>query len=249
MFRKILYISIITAGLTACNESDTVATKTDSLVQTGINDLILQTSFNTEKLTGVYTGSFDDSPISLSINYVSGKNVSGYNVHKGLKRNMKGTIEAFGTRFKLLLDEPGDNQYDGHFELFVDTTSFSGKGTWEPKNDKAASKKTFSFTKDKAENEGLVNIWVDSLGRYLELKQDGGAKFSYYRGKGTAQEQLDEFTGNWQQKKDSVVLFWQKNVVFPSRRSAFFIRREKYDTAYFITSLSADSVEWSMAMP
>ncbi|MEO7309425.1 MAG: hypothetical protein ABIX01_03430 [Chitinophagaceae bacterium] len=236
----------------ACNSTNTVDVKTDSLVNTGINDLVLNSTFDVQQLKGLYAGSFEGTPISISINYVSGKNVSGYNVHKGLKRNMRGSLEPFGSQVKLELDEPGNNRFDGHFELFIDTASFAGKGTWKPKNDSTLKTKDFSFTKNKEEGYNqLVALWSDTLNRSIQLKSDGAAVFAYYTGKGTPQEQLQNFGGNWQQKGDSVIVFWQPNPIFPSRRSSFFVIKEKFDndTTTYLRSLKGEKVEWLNEAP
>jgi len=241
-----------TALLIACNSQKTTDVQADSMISTGIGDLVLHTTFDAGKLKGLYTGMFDGTPISISINYISGKNVSGYNVHKGLKRNMRGSLETFGSQMKVMLDEPGNNQFDGHFVLFIDTTSFTGKGTWEPKNDAALKRKDFNFTKNKEEayNE-LAATWADTLNRTLLLKPDRSAMFSYFTGKGTASEQMENIGGNWQQKKDSVIVYWQPNTLFPSRRSSFFIMREKMegDTVLYLKGLKGEQSEWFNEAP
>lgn len=249
---KIFTGIVAIAFLASCNNATTTTTevKTDSLINSGVNDILLQTNFEIEKLKGLYSGSFDGSPISISINYVSGKNVSGYNVHKGLKRNMRGTMEPFGTQIKLLLDEPGNNRFDGHFEMFIDTASFSGKGTWKPKNDTSLRTKDFSFTKNKvaAYNEAQ-GYWADTANTYrsIDLKFDGTAVYSYYENKGKPNEQLESILGSWQQKNDSVIIFWQPNKTFPSRRSSLFMLREKYDndTSLIFTGLKGENTFWS----
>src|ERR1700755_3101560 len=45
------------------------------------------------KAMGTYTGSLDNKDlITLVINYISGKTVSGYDIHKGLRRNVNGEL-------------------------------------------------------------------------------------------------------------------------------------------------------------
>lgn len=248
-------ITIITFIIFACNNQASTSeatTKTDSLAHTGIDDVVLNSGYDVTQLKGLYSGSFDGTPISISINYVSGKNVSGYNVHKGLKRNIRGTLEPMGSQFKLMLDEPGSNKYDGHFELFIDTASYKGQGTWVPKNDSTLKKKTFAFTRQpKQEFNELAATWSDSLNRILDLKEDGAAVFNYYINKGKPQEQLESFGGNWQQKKDSILIYWQPNTVFPSRRSGFKIMYEhsENDTTRYLNGLHGENVDWYNEAP
>ena len=239
-------------GLAACNSQVVSEVSADSTINSGINELVLHSSYDPSKLIGVYTGMFDGSPISLSVNYVSGKNVSGYNVHKGLKRNMRGVLEPFGSQFKIKLDEPGNNQYDGHFELFIDTASYTGKGTWEPKNDASLKRKDFTFTRKKLDvYDEIAAAWTDTLSRTLLLKPDGAAVFSYYTSKGTVREQMENFGGNWERRKDSVIVTWQPNTIFPSRRSSFFIKKtkEENDTAYYLSGLVGETSEWVNEAP
>jgi hypothetical protein len=255
MLRFVIYV-IALAGLAACQQTkkDTTATPvTDSLAASNINDVLLNSNYDATQLQGIYTGQFDGSPISIAINYVSGKNVSGYNVHKGLKRNIRGNLEPMGRQFKLTMDEPGDNQYDGHFELFIDTASYTGQGNWTPKNDATLKKKSFTLVKKKSEDYNeLAKIWADTLSRSIQLKEDGAATFSYYVNKGTSQEQLETINGNWQQKKDSVLIFWQPNTVLTSRRSSFFINRvhsDGGDTTMYIDNLRGENADWYNEVP
>ena len=238
--------------LLACQPDATVATKVDSLSGTNIDRLVLKTTFDIQKLKGLYNGTFDGTPISISINYVNGINISGYNVHKGLKRNMRGNIEPFGSQFKLTMDEPGTNKYDGRFEIFIDTASFIGKGTWQSINDSLLKKKNFTLTKNNTDNYNqLAAAWSDSLGRILNMNMDGSTQFSYYTGKGTPQEQLQIIAGNWQEKNDSVIVFWQPNTVFPSRRSSFWIKKEKVegDSTIYINGLVGENADWLNEAP
>jgi hypothetical protein len=253
---RLFFFLFFAFAVFACNNNQSSTTETvaetDSLANTDIDNVVLNTNYDVTKLKGIYSGLFDGTPISISVNYVSGKNVSGYNVHKGLKRNIRGTLEPMGSQFKLMLDEPGSNKYDGHFELFVDTASYKGQGTWTPKNDPDLKKKTFTFARQKnVEYNDLAATWGDSLNRTMELKVDGAAVFSYYTNKGTPQEQLESFGGNWQQKQDSVFVYWQPNTVFPSRRSGFRIMYEKVegDTAKYLNGLHGEKVDWFNAAP
>jgi len=251
MFKYIFAITFF-ASFVACKSDSVPETKVDSLVSPNIDRLVLNTTFDIQKLKGIYHGSFDGTPISISINYANGINISGYNIHKGLKRNMRGNLEPFGSQFKLVLDEPGTNKYDGHFELFIDTATFEGKGSWQPKNDQSLKKKDFTFVKDKTEGYNqLASSWTDSLGRIMTMNVDGSAQFAYYTGKGTPQEQLQNIAGNWQDQKDSVIVFWQPNTIFPSRRSAFFVKREKYegDSTIYVQGLLGENMEWVNEAP
>src|SRR5687768_5018426 len=56
---------------------------------------------------GTYTGSFDDGYMTLVLNYVNGKNASGFNIHKGNRRNINGTVEHGQDGCRFIMKEPG----------------------------------------------------------------------------------------------------------------------------------------------
>jgi len=72
---------------------------------------------------GTYSGLYSKGLITLAINYISGSTASGYNLHKGLRRNINGPVELKGGQLNFVLKEPGGNPYDGTFYLSLDTAS------------------------------------------------------------------------------------------------------------------------------
>lgn len=85
---------------------------------------------------GMYNGYFGQSPIEIFLDKVEENGtVSGYSLHKGLKRPLNGTWEkaSDSTKVRFLLNEPGDNKFDGHFDLLIDSVTFEGEGLWHPK--------------------------------------------------------------------------------------------------------------------
>lgn len=71
-------------------------------------------------LQGAYSGKFKSGLMTLVINYVSGNTVSGYDLHKGVRRNVNGEIGEKDGRYVLVLKEPGGNPLDGTFYLSAD---------------------------------------------------------------------------------------------------------------------------------
>jgi hypothetical protein len=235
--------------LLACKNTTTVTQPQDSLLSTDINNLMLNTSYDVQKLRGLYSGSFDGSPISFSINYISGKNVSGYNIHKGLKRNVRGVIQPSGNSFLFTLNEPGDNKFDGSFAFSIDTTNFKGNGTWVAKNDAKLGTKKFTLAKSKInEANQILNSWADTLSNTIIINEDGQAEYQYYENDKTLKAQLQTFTGSWQQVKDTLLIFWQPNSVFPDRKSKFTLQYEKYDddTTKYLRRLKGAGKDWYM---
>ena len=179
-----------------------------------------------ETVKGIYTGNFNGSPISIVLNYVSNQHASGYNVHKGLTRNLSGTIRFANGKLQLQLAEPGNNPYDGLFSLEIDTATGKGKGAWKPL--KKGEPTSFTFTKKiLKEFEGDYDlVYTDTLSNYLSLKPDGACTFSYLTDTTEKAQQLT-IRGSYQREKGIVTIFWQKNTVFPSGKSVFRTVKEK----------------------
>ena len=102
------------------------------------NDVIIDT----------YLGKIGNKDFKLFIEKVEGVNVEGYNVTGTNKRPLKGRIvnkwtEPTGlggdyTIFKLILTEPGDDKWDGEFniDLYISDQDRHGKGSWKSFNGK-----------------------------------------------------------------------------------------------------------------
>ena len=72
-----------------------------------------------ERIKGTYIGDFKGSPIAITLNYVSNNHASGYNVHKGLTRNVSGTVEASKDGLHLVLEEPSGFNVRSFIKLSV----------------------------------------------------------------------------------------------------------------------------------
>jgi hypothetical protein len=193
-----------------------------------------------EKVKGTYIGDFKGSPIAITLNYVSDNHASGYNVHKGLTRNISGTIEATSQGLRLQLAEPGNNQYDGKFDLLIDTMNWSGKGTWTPfkKGDEAK----FSFKKQTpaSEEDQYGMTFTDSLQNYITLKPDGSCTYTYLTDTTNTGQEVT-IRGNYTKEKKTITVFWQKNEVFPQKSVFRLIETKPYkDEDYIEKSLKGE---------
>jgi outer membrane lipoprotein-sorting protein len=164
---------------------------------------------------------------------VSDNHASGYNVHKGLTRNISGTIEATADGLHLQLAEPGNNQYDGKFDFIIDTTNWMARGYWTPfkKGEEAA----FQLKKKVVlkEEEQWDMIFTDTLQNYITLKPDGSCSYTYLADTtNTGQEHT--IRGNYTREKGKVTVYWQKNNVFPQKSVFTLIETKPYKDEDYI---------------
>lgn len=169
--------------------------------------------FDTKNFEGEYVGAFGDGHIVLVLSYVQGKNVSGYNVHKGLRRNLKGSLTETDGEYRFVLNEPGDNKFDGTFDFTLNPDDFTGKGSWNP-NDKAATKaKTFTLkerVRDSSEDQ-FTGYWDGA--EMLLIKPDGIAEMEYWEPVPGKEDESEPRTlrGQWMAEGKTVTIEWPKN--------------------------------------
>lgn len=187
--------------------------------------------FDFARFEGTYGGDFGGSgDIRIAIRHAGGRHAVGYSLHKGLRRNISGDMIPAGDGFDFKLAEPGDNPYDGLFEFHIDTARFALKGKWTPAATDKLSPKTFSLARMAIDSGSNGGEWTysDSLGD-LALRPEGLCSYSYYNRKdGREVGQLITVTGNWRQEGEQLLIDWQPNSVFPSRKSTFRIFREEW---------------------
>lgn len=193
-----------------------------------------KTNFDT--LCGMYTGDFGDGFINVILTYVNDKKAIGYNVHKGLQRNISGSVVQKTTCFELTLNEPGDNEYDGVFVLVISKKDGSVDATWKANNPKISSKK-FKLKKQATKGKDSKNTveegeiteenFLDFFSNAnledgtIEFKENGIIRFSYYP-EGQENEQQEIIKGSWKfMDKKTLVVEWAKNNYFKERSMRF----------------------------
>ncbi|MEN9440401.1 MAG: hypothetical protein RLZ33_477 [Bacteroidota bacterium] len=196
---------------------------------------------NLDTLKGIYIGDFGGEDIRVIITHVGKNHIVGFNLFKGLRRNISGTYINKGDTVSMTLAEPGDDKYDGIFEMDLFTADFSIKGKWKSNSGKIASK-NFKLSKivefdyedapSKIDNSNFTNYfyWVeDSIGS-IHFDNDGSCIYSYYPKLDDVNrvEQKEEIKGSWSIKNLKVLINWQPNPIFPSRKTEFTIRNEEY---------------------
>ncbi len=220
--RSFYFLLIAAAIISSCKDKEP---ETDVKVK---GQLLVTLPIAPDKVKGTYSGDFKGSPIAITLNYVSDNHASGYNVHKGLTRNVAGTIEAKEGGLHLLLSEPGTNEYDGKFDLLIDTAKWTAKGSWKPL--KKGDETTLNLKRQSVptdENQYGTTL-MDTLGNYITLKPDGSCTYSYLTDTTNTGQQIT-VRGNYTKDKNTVTVFWQKNDAFPSQKSVFkWIEKKPY---------------------
>lgn len=206
-----------------------------------------------DTLKGLYSGNFGKSFIVLNLTYVNEHKAVGYNIHKGLQRNVSGSVTERQNDWLLVLDEPGDNPYDGVFTLEISKSDFTVKAVWKARNPKIGTK-TFTLKKvPKANNNSkeaekaneqdriifdnfvAIMSYCDSDLGDLEFKENGSVVLHHYPKTAEGQANSQEVTvkGCWRWIDGKVEMEWEDNDILESSHQAVRIEYEKEKGPYF----------------
>lgn len=182
--------------------------------------LLYEVPLDMKDITAEYSGDFKGSPIAISLDYIAGKRVCGHDIHKGLRRNISGSIMLEGGKLHLVMQEPGTNEYDGTFDMWLDTFSKKIEGKWKPLSGGEHAATAFNLVKG---DSWSSSYFADSTGAHLSLLANSSCEFYYVVNEGTDTAQTMKFSGNYQVAADSstITCFWQPNEVFPTRNTVF----------------------------
>jgi hypothetical protein len=227
-----------------CSSTETKTTKDSTSLVTP----------QTTAIQGLYKGDFDGSPIYININYSSGKHIAGYNVHKGLRRNLSGTVQQSEKGWELLLNEPGDHPFDGKFKLLFDANFATAYCSWTPSNTPSLKEKNFNISRvekakgDEDEQEFQPNTYSADHAD-INFETDGACVFHYYDKitDSTWVEQMTTVRGTWERKDSSILVNWTKNEHWQKTNSTFDINYQHSDDgSKYMTGLSGEGYEFSM---
>lgn len=237
--KKTLYFVFGILLLASCNMEKVEDNNEPIVVASEIPE---EDTFPYDSLTGMYIGDFAGSDIRLILNYVSSKNAIGYDIHKGLQRNIMGKVHRSGDSIMLTLNEPGDNEYDGIFTLNFIGYSDEVSGEWASNSGKIRpvnfELKKVRVRKPKNENDiTLSNLSEhfgylgDTLDGHYQFKRDGLCIYEYYPDQDNEErvEQIVTIQGSWSLNGKKVIVEWQPNTRFPDRRSEFDIVKTEWE--------------------
>ncbi|GGB08846.1 hypothetical protein [Puia dinghuensis] len=207
MTRPYSYCTILLAlSLFACHQGQPSASGNAA----GIPDRLASA------VTGTYTGHYSKGLITLVINYIGGNIASGYDIHKGLRRNLNGQVEQNGARLSFVLKEPGGNPYDGTFFLSFDTATNKLSGKWVPADSTKAhsgplqvARLSDSAGSGSGPGDQYGGAWGGDLGT-LNFLSKGVCTLDYYPSKGD-NSQVITVRGSYEANGDTVRIEWQRN--------------------------------------
>jgi hypothetical protein len=182
------------------------------------------------RILGTYKGDFGGNPIYITINYCSSNKIAGYNVHKGLRRNLSGSISDKGNKLDIKLAEPGDHEFDGVFSLVMDTSLTKASGSWKPVNNKSLTEKQLTITKLEREGSYIGHYPGDHSD--IEFASDGSCILNYYEKTtdSTFSQQMITLRGTWEKKSNEKILVsWQPNSAYSQRSTEFTIEYSEGD--------------------
>jgi hypothetical protein len=97
---------------------------------------------------GTWKGSFGKDELTIVIESIDANGVvKGYDEVKGNRRTLKGNLIESDNENQLILNEPGDDKWDGEFKMNYDKSSEKLIGEWNSNNGKM--KKEFNLIKNK----------------------------------------------------------------------------------------------------
>jgi hypothetical protein len=94
---------------------------------------------------GYWVGMFGKNKINVAIAEIKDGKAMGYTVCAGNFRPVTGTVTTGAALYQIVLDEPGTDQYDGHFVGTIKVNNDLFEGTWTPFKKGIVADKTFAL--------------------------------------------------------------------------------------------------------
>jgi hypothetical protein len=178
------------------------------------------------KFEGSYTGAFSNGFITINLNYVQGRTVSGYTIQRGIRRNLNGTLKPNGKSFSFVIHEAGNKRSDGIFQFTIDTVRFVLNGSWKPIDTSNIESIPLLLKREGKKNdimyENELGAWIPAKGNFrrdttLDFFPEGGVcEYKFYEFAGDSTSRIISMKGSYLLNKDSVLIDWQKNAWTPA---------------------------------
>lgn len=118
------------------------------------------------RMLGTYVGAFGKRKITISLDKVIGKTVTGYSIVAGNERAFSGSWSQIGDDYTVVAKEPGDHEADGVFRFTYLEASKSLLGEWQP-NDKNIGIRKFELAARKFKYDAKVGQYPQSSTKVL----------------------------------------------------------------------------------
>ncbi len=125
-------------------------------------------------LKGNWVGFLGDNRLNVQIMAVSSNQVTGRSIAAGNFREITGAVEETADAYKLHLKEPGDDKYDGEFDIIIKKNGMICEGSWQP-FDKTLKTKQFTLSKKEFVYKPDAGLFPEASQRLL--KEDDVANY------------------------------------------------------------------------
>ena len=126
-----------------------------------------------KQLTGHYVGNFSPNKINITLYEIRADSAFGFSTVSGNHRPLTGMSVAGETSYKLVLAEPGDDEWDGLFECILDVESKVLSGSWTPyryeEDPQRYFVKDFELRKTDFAYDPAVGIWPEASKEVLDI--------------------------------------------------------------------------------
>lgn len=123
------------------------------------------------RLVGYWVGAFGPNKINVSLARIDNNTASGYSICAGNYRPLTGEVSSVDDNtYSFVLNEPGDDQYDGKFEFKIDLGTEEMKGNWTPFNAKGNASREYTLGKRTFEYRTDVGQWPQASERLLTIE-------------------------------------------------------------------------------
>ncbi len=138
-------------------------------LQQKIEALQDQINISDNPYVGYWVGKFGKNMINIMIATAENGKVGGYSVCAGNYRMITGTYKnQKNGKTSFILDEPGDDRYDGRFEFTIDGATKSLAGSWSPFEPDGNSAKKYTLKKRAYKYDKTVGENPETAQRLLE---------------------------------------------------------------------------------
>jgi hypothetical protein len=153
------------AGVMACNNQSAKTPEADKPVSTaGAEPLVAAAP---SPLLGNWVGFLGDNRLNVQLSAINGKQVTGRSIAAGNFRQIIGAVEETAEGYKLHLKEPGDDKYDGEFNITIKKNGMICEGNWKP-FDKALQTKQFTLSKKEYAYKPDAGLYPEASQRLLK---------------------------------------------------------------------------------